>query len=104
MVNSSHLWKFTLSKIKEIYWINYIWLAQDAGGETGSADALEMANVKGIFYLLALGILVAVLCAFIDVILETKKHCEINEVCSEQKYSENLNENLSKIFIRKKKS
>lgn len=45
------------------------------------ALALEMANVEGIFYLLIVGVIIAILFALIDVLLETRKSCKINKVC-----------------------
>lgn len=46
----------------------------------GSALALEMPNVVGVFYVLSGGVVVAIILAFIVVLIETRNVCKENEV------------------------
>lgn len=52
------------------------------GEEEAGAIALEMANVEGVFYLTIIGVLIAIILAFMLVVLETKSVCKENKVCS----------------------
>lgn len=49
-------------------------------GEEGGAVALGMANVEGIFYLLVMGVTLAIIIAIFDVLLETRARSKELEV------------------------
>lgn len=51
------------------------------GEAEGGAIALEMANVVGVFYLTIIGVVIAIIIAFILVVLETRTVCKENKVC-----------------------
>lgn len=48
--------------------------------------ALGMGNVEGIFYLLVMGVILAIIIAIFDVLWESKKRSIENEVCRKELY------------------
>lgn len=75
--------KFSSKKIVSIFSIKkHKNFSKNKKGETEEgALALEMANVEGVFYVLAFGLVLAIIFAFIAILLQTRRVCNENEVC-----------------------